>query len=140
MASAPRLALRPPTALLLLGLWACGSPSEPGGGAPEGPATTVAVVGSTLEIRNTDVLSRNYLVFEGELAARIDLNLDPAASESWLRLEPGATLELPLAAVPGWSDGARSVVLYSWTRSIAHPVANGTQWLGENWLTIRVEL
>ncbi len=135
--------------LTLTFLWGCGSgdplgrsgssgsPPPPGG---EASHAALSPTRAAIEVTNDDVVARYYLLFEAELAAVVDPNLDPAGLEQWIRLQPGESIAVPLEAVPGWTESAEAVVIYSWTDSVAHAVDGGTQWGAEGWYTMRVDL
>ena len=137
--------------LLLLLASACGQVDDSAGPTGPGPAVPGTSVGETSEVtrvplaaairlRNIDVVPRNYLLFEAEVAALVDPNLDPAGSEAWTILQPGEEIRIPLETVPGWTPGAEAVYVFTWRRSVAYQVGGGIQWLGEGWEAIRLEL
>lgn len=134
--------------LLLLASWACDPAADragPTGPTPEAPVgetsrATHAPGASTIRLRNLDLVPRNYLLFEAELAAVVDPNLDPDGSADWIVLDPGEAADVRLEAIPGWRSGATAVYVYTWRRSVSYQVGDGVQWLGEGWEAIRVEL
>ena len=115
-------------------------PAAPGNSAGETSEVTRVPLSATIRLRNIDTVPRNYLLFEAEVAALVDPNLDPAGSAGWTILDPGEEIRVPLEAIPGWTPGAKAIYVYTWTKSVAYQVGGGTQWLGEGWETIRLEL
>lgn len=137
--------------LLLLLVSACGQAVDPAAPTGPGPTAPGGSVGQTSEVtrvplsaairlRNIDAVPRNYLLFEAEVAALVDPNLDPAGSAAWTILDPGQEIRIPLDAIPGWTQGARAIYVYTWTKSVAYQVGGGTQWLAEGWEAIRLDL
>ncbi|MEJ2343630.1 MAG: hypothetical protein P8Y10_15715 [Gemmatimonadales bacterium] len=122
-----------------LGSAGCESGTEPGSSSDGGAPVAAVVIGPAVVLENHDSVDRFLLLFEERLAARIDLNFDPAASESWLHAAAGERLSVPLSEVPGWGPEGNVIVVYSWTGSVATPVSGGTQWLAEGWFTQTVE-
>lgn len=96
--------------------------------------------GGVLLLANGYTDDRWFIVVEKETAALLDLNLDPEASESWTRVPAGATRPLPLEKITGYHPAARSVIVYSWIRSVATPVNGGVQWTGEGFTWTEVPL
>lgn len=114
----------------------------PAAGPPPGEVSnaTPSAQRAAIILTNNDAVARNYILFEAELAAVVDPNLDPANSDQWIRLDPGEAIEVALESIPGWTPDATAVLVYTWTESVGHPVNGGTQWGGQGWYTMRVEL
>lgn len=150
MWSPPVIKSRLSVLLLCLWAWSCdtgAAPQDSTGPLPvpssQGEEVSRAELSSArraVEITNMDDVGRHYLLFEADLSAVVDPNLDPAFSDQWIGLAPGTSIQVELEDVTGWHEGAMAIVVYSWTESVAHPVAGAVQWLAEGWYTMRVDL
>lgn len=113
--------------------------NDPAGPEREGTFALLALAGG-IAIANEGAEARFFILFEGETAAVVDLNFDPDAEEHWIRIPAGESRLVPWSAIHGFHAGARTVVVHSWIRSVAHEIDGGIQWGAEGFLTRFIEL
>lgn len=113
--------------------------NDPAGPEREGTFALLALAGG-IAIANEDTEDRWFILIEGQSAAMVDLYFGPEGVVHWTRIPAGESRLVPWSEILGFHAGARTVVVHSWIRSVAHEIDGGIQWGAEGFLTRFIEL